>query len=83
MQLENLLKGKKVKVMTNAKVEVELEIKSVKENMQNHSEDLEPSTKENDWWPAQRSWTTYEIYVEFTNGFSKTYNSLSQINVVS
>lgn len=83
MDLQDLLKGKKVKVMTDAKIEVELEIKTVKENTQYHSEDLEPSTRENDWWPAQRTWTTYEIYIEFTNGFSKRYKSLKEIDLVS
>lgn len=82
MKLENILIGKKVLVMTDAKVKVELEIKTVEENSQNHSQDLEPSTKENDWYPPQKNWTTYEIYIVFTNGFSKRYKSLSEIEVV-
>ena len=74
----DLLKGKKVKVMTDAKVPVELIIDSVKQ--ENHSEDVGPSNAENDWWPAQREWTTFPV--KFTNGHSKTYSSISEIEVV-
>jgi hypothetical protein len=38
---------------------VTLEIESYK--TENHSEDLEPSTRANDWWPATRDWTTNTI----------------------
>lgn len=53
MNLTQLLKGKLVKVMTDAKVEVELEIKEAKE--ERHSRDLEPATRENDWWPKSEN----------------------------
>lgn len=78
MDLSDLLKGKKVKYLTDAKVTVELEIKSVKETK--HSKDLEPATRENDWWPQSYDWTT--IDVEFTSGFVKSYSSLSAIDLV-
>lgn len=78
MDLTKILKGQKVKIMTDAKVEVELEIESVKE--ETHSVDLEPSTRENDWWPKSRDWTTFEVV--FRNGFKKSYKSLSEINLV-
>lgn len=77
MKIWELLIGKKVKVMTNMKIEVELTIKSIKEN--HHSEDLEPATFQNDWWPASRDWTTY--LVTFENGATKTYDSLDDINI--
>lgn len=77
MNLLDLLKGKKMKVMTDMKVEVELTIKEVKEN--HHSRDLEPATRENDWWPASTSWTNYTV--TFTNGAQKTYDSLNQIKI--
>lgn len=64
--------------MTDMKVEVELVIDSVKES--HHSEDAGPSTRENDWWPPQREWTT--IDVTFTNGVKKSYESLSQLKLV-
>jgi hypothetical protein len=79
MNIFDLLKGKKVKVMTDAKVEVELEIEKVIE--ETHSEDLEESTAANDWYPKTRDYHTYRAY--FTNGFDKVYSSLSEINVLS
>lgn len=77
MDLLELAKGKKIIVKTDVGVDVELEIKEIKTN--NHSQDLEESTAANDWWPAQRTWKTYTVY--FTNGHSKTYDSISQIKI--
>jgi hypothetical protein len=79
MKLTDLLKGKKVNYMTDAKVVVQLEIKDAKE--ERHSRDLAPATRENDWWPPSEDWTTIEV--EFTNGFRKSYRSLSEIELVS
>lgn len=74
----DLLKGKKMRVMTDMKVEVELEIELVKEN--HHSQDLEPSTAANDWWPASREWKTYTV--TFTNGAKKNFDNINQIKVL-
>lgn len=79
MKLTDLLKGKKVNYMTDAKVVVQLEIKEAKE--ERHSRDLAPATRENDWWPPSEDWTTIEV--EFTNGFRKSYRSLSEIELAS
>ena len=79
MKLTDLLKGKKVNYMTDAKVVVQLEIKEAKE--ERHSRDLAPATRENDWWPPSEDWTTIEV--GFTNGFRKSYRSLSEIELVS
>lgn len=73
----DLLKGKKMMVMTDMNVEVELTIKEIKENK--HSENLEPSTRENDWWPASRDWSDYTV--SFTNGAKKTFSSLDSIKL--
>lgn len=70
MNVLDLLKGKKMSVMTDMKVAVELVIESVNEN--HNSRDLEPSTSANDWWPAQETWTTYTV--KFTNGSIKTFS---------
>jgi hypothetical protein len=78
MNLLDLLIGKKMKVMTDVKVEVELEIKNVE--VKHYSEDLEPATASNDWWPASREWTNYIVY--FTNGGSKIFNSINEIEIV-
>lgn len=78
MDILTLLKGKKMKVMTDMNVEVELTIKEVKQNR--HSEDLEPATQANDWWPPSREWQTYTVY--FTNGANKTYHSIYDIKII-
>ncbi len=77
MKILDLLKGKKIMVKTDVGAIVELEIKEVKENK--HSEDLEPATAKNDWWPASRDWITYTVV--FTNGYHKSYSSLEEIEV--
>ncbi len=78
MNVLELLRGKHMMVKTDVGVDVELQIKEVVEN--HHSQDLEPSTAANDWWPATRDWTTYTV--KFANGYSKQYDSLNQINVL-
>jgi len=78
MNLTDLLKGKKVNYLTDAKIKVELEILEVK--VENHSQQLEESTAQNDWWPASREWTTYKV--RFTNGFTKSYDSLEEIDLI-
>lgn len=77
MDVLDLLKGKVLLVKTDMLVEVRLTIKEVIQN--NHSEDLEPSTRENDWWPQTRDWTTYTV--KFTNGSKKEFSSLGEIKV--
>ena len=67
-----------MKVETDMKVSVELEIKEVVEN--HHSRDLEPATQKNDWWPASEDWKTYTVF--FTNGAQKNFTSLDSIKVV-
>lgn len=78
MDLTDLLKGKKVNYMTDAKVNVVLEIESVEEKR--HSVDLEPATRENDWWPKSNDWTT--IDVKFTTGFIKSYRTITDIDLI-
>jgi hypothetical protein len=76
--LFDLLKGKKMLVMTDMKVEVELTIKEVKEN--NHSREIGESNRENDWYPEMSYWTTYTVI--FENGAFKTFDNLGQIKVI-
>jgi len=76
MKLLELLKGKKIMVTTDVGVMVELEIAEVIDR--NFSENLEEPNPANDWWPKTRDWTTYTI--KFTNGYSKDYPSLDDIN---
>ena len=78
MDVLDLLVGRKMEIITDMMVPVHLEIKEVKQH--NHSKDLEPSTRENDWWPATRDWTTFTV--TFTNGARKTFNSINEIKVI-
>jgi len=78
MDVLELLKGKKMSIMTDMKVEVELIIESV--NEEHHSQDIGPSNAANDWWPEQRTWQTFTV--KFTNGAKKVYSSLSEIKII-
>jgi len=78
MDVLQLLVGKKMKIMTDLKVEVELEIKEV--IPQHHSRQITPDTAENDWWGETQDWKTYLI--KFTNGASKTFDSITEIKVL-
>lgn len=73
----DLLKGRKMMVMTDMKVEVELTIKEVKEN--NHSREIGESNAANDWYPEMSYWTTFTVI--FENGATKNFDSLSQIKI--
>ena len=73
----DLLKGKNIKIMTDARVEVILQIESVK--TENHSRQITPDTPENDWWGESVEWNTYKVL--FTNGFSKSYDNLGDIKI--
>lgn len=75
--ISSSLKGRYAKIMTDAKVEVFLQIESVKPD--HRSRDLEPATRENDWWPKSENWTVY--IVNFTNGYQKEYRNLDDINI--
>lgn len=78
MNILDTLIGKKITVKTDVGTEDTLEIKEVKKN--HHSEDLEPATAKNDWWPPSRQWDTYTVH--FTNGYSKTYPALESITII-
>jgi hypothetical protein len=74
MKLSEILKtalvGKKLRHRNQYGRTVILEIEDIKTT--NHSEDLEPKTAANDWWPATRDWTETRIY--FVDGSSiQTY----------
>jgi hypothetical protein len=78
MDVLELLIGKKMKVMTDLKVEVELEIKEVV--VEHHSRQITPDTPENDWWGESVDWKTY--LVKFTNGATKKFDSITDIKVI-
>ena len=78
MNVLDLLKGKRMSIKTDVGTFAELEIKEVKQN--HHSQDLAPATAANDWWPPSRDWATFTVY--FTNGYSKVYSSISEIQVM-
>ncbi len=78
MDVLELLVGKKMLIMTDMKVEVELEIKEV--DRYSRTIEITPDTPENDWWG--QSETVYTYTVTFTNGATKTFGSIEQINVL-
>lgn len=78
MNVLDLLIGKKMIIMTDMKVEVELEIKEVTEKR--HSRQITPDTPENDWWGETENWTTYTV--NFTNGAKKEFSSINEIKVI-
>ena len=77
MKVLDMIVGKKMKVMTDAKVEVELVIERAE--LKHHSRDLAPATAANDWWPPSQSWTTVEV--KFTNGHVASYSNIEGIDV--
>ena len=77
MDILELAKGKKIIIKTEVGVDVELEIKEIKAN--HHWQDIGESNAANDWWPETREWTTYTVF--FTNGYNKTYSSMSEIKI--
>lgn len=78
MEIFKLLEGKKMKVMTDMNVEVELVIKSVEERR--HSRQITPDTRENDWWGKSEHWSTY--IVNFTNGSNKEFRDLREVQII-
>lgn len=73
----DLLVGKMVRVMTDMKVEVELEIESVEQIAKNNV--ITPDTRENGFWGE--SYYSYTYKVTFTNGSTKTYSDIGGIVV--
>ena len=78
MTVYDLMVGKQVKVMTDMKVEVILEIKEIKELQ--HSRQITPDTPQNDWWGESVEWKTY--LVKFTNGGQKEYQNIDEIKML-
>jgi hypothetical protein len=78
MNVLEMLVGRKMLVMTDMNVEIELEIKSVKESIRTIQ--ITPDTKENDYWGETSQELSY--YVIFTNDSTKTFKSLNQINII-
>jgi hypothetical protein len=78
MNVLQLLVGKKMKVMTDLKVDVELEIKEVE--VKHHSKQITPDTRENDWWGESINWKTY--LVKYTNGATKEFDNITDIKII-
>jgi len=82
MKLIDFLIGKKINVMTDAKVTVQLEVKSIEEKRDTKTFETEPATAANDWWPRSESFTTHYFLVTFVNGYTKKYNTITDIEIV-
>lgn len=78
MKALDLLKGKAMMVLTNVGVKVELTIDRVVEERK--SQDLEPATKENDYYPSSFQYADYTVH--FTNGHKESYRYISEIVII-
>lgn len=78
MTLLDLLKNKKVRVMSDLKVPVELVIREVKAN--NRYIETGPSNAANDWYPDGYYEISYSVI--FTNGVVKSYSNLAELEIL-
>lgn len=76
--LKNALVGKKLRHTNQYGRSVILEIEDIKTH--NYSEDLEPATRANDWWPKTRDWSETKIY--FVDGSSITTYEGQKLDIV-
>ncbi len=79
MNIQDLLIGKSVMVMTDMKVEVQLKISKIENT--SWTQQITPDTKENDWWGETKTHRRYTV--TFENGAKKNYESLESINIIS
>lgn len=70
--------GKKVEHRNRYGKTVILEVENIK--VENGSRELEPSTRENDWWPAEERWTNW--YMCFVDGSQIEFNPESEIKII-
>lgn len=82
MDVLDLLVGKKMLIMTDMKVEVELEIKEVRDTSHSTTRQITPDTPENDWWGESETTQHPSFTVTFTNGATKKFTSINQIKVI-
>ena len=82
MDVLDLLVGKKMKIMTDMKVEVELEIKEVKDTSYSTTRQITPDTRENDWWGESETTQHPRFTVTFTNGAQKEFRGINEIKVI-
>jgi hypothetical protein len=75
--LKGALIGKKLRHKNRYGRTVILEIEDIKTT--NHSEPLEPATRENDWWPASNDWTETRIY--FVDGSNILTNQGDKLDI--
>lgn len=76
MNILDLAKGKCMLIMTDALVEVKLVVESIKHSK--GSREIIAPSHENDGWGVDETWDIYTV--KFTNGFSKTYTNIKDIN---
>jgi hypothetical protein len=82
MDINNILKGKKVIVSTDAKVDVELVVEKAEEKINYKTIQITPDTPENDWWGRSETYQSSEYILTFENGLIKRYKSLQGIRCV-
>lgn len=82
MKIIDLLIGKKLKLTTDLKTEVILEVEKIEYNNDFIYYDLASATKENDWWPPQERRGKEWYDITFTNGAVKRFDNLDNLNIV-
>jgi len=81
MDVFELLVGKTMKVMTDMKVEVELEIHEDKDTSYSTTRQITPHTPENDWCGESETTQHPSFTVTFTNGSTKKFTSINDIKI--
>lgn len=76
--LKSSLVGKKIKHKNQYNREVILEVEDVK--IEHGSRELEPATRENDWWPQEESWTHH--YLCFVDGSKIRFEPATTLVIV-
>lgn len=78
----DLFIGMDVSVSTDALVDVVLTIEKVEEQSSTKTIQITADTHENDWWGQSESYTELSYLVKFTNGYSKIYKKINDINII-
>jgi hypothetical protein len=76
--LKLALVGKKVKHRNRYGREVTLEVEDV--SVESGSRDLEPATRENDWWPASENWEHHHLH--FVDGSKLQFTPNTKFDIV-
>jgi len=75
--------GLSVSVPTETLIDVVLIIEKIEENILYKNIQITPDTPENDWYGQSTSYHELSYIVKFTNGYSKVYEKINDIKLVT